>query len=177
MTPQKPPRLATALLMLIARRNDALIGDLHEQVSGGRSRAWYWRQVAGVGISRCRHDPRCLVIVTAFALVTTAATVGWGAGRLAVPMLLGIAISSWGLWRFHRTSLAILYAASVAILLPHWMIAHRMASTVESRVFWAIAEMLAGYGVVGVLLVPFLILRLGRSGPLAEGPISLALTR
>ena len=74
-------------------------------------------------------------------------------------------------------SLAILYATSVVILLPHWMIAHHLTPTVGDRLFWAIAEMLAGYGVVGVLLVPFLILRLGRTGPLAEGPISLSLTR
>jgi hypothetical protein len=45
------------------------------------------------------------------------------------------------------------------------------------RLFWAIARVLAGYGVVGVLMVPFLILRLGRSGPLAERPISLSLVR
>jgi hypothetical protein len=164
-------------LNFVAGRNDALIGDLHEQFQGGRSQGWYWRQVAGVGVTRCLHDPRCLVVITACAIVATVATFGWGAGRLAVPMLLGSLISSWRLWRFHRTSLAILYATSVAILLPHWMLAHQMASTVESRVFWAIAEMLAGYCVVGVLLVPFLILRLGRSGPLAEGPISLSLTR
>jgi hypothetical protein len=36
---------------------------------------------------------------------------------------------------------------------------------------------LGGYGVVGVLLVPFLIMRLGRSGPLAEPPIELSLGR
>jgi hypothetical protein len=176
MTPQNPPRLATALLTLIARPNAALVGDLHEQFQRGRSRGWYWRQVAGAGMNRCLHDPRCLAIVVVFVLAAAAATVGWEAGRLAVPIALGIAISSWGLWRFHRTSLAILYATSVAVLLPHWMIAHRMMPTVGDRVFWSIAELLAGYGVVGVLLVPFLILRLGRSGPLAEKPISLSLS-
>ena len=45
------------------------------------------------------------------------------------------------------------------------------------RVFWAIARVLAGYGIVGILLVPFLILRLGRSGPLSEPPVSLSLGR
>ena len=37
--------------------------------------------------------------------------------------------------------------------------------------------LLAGYGVVGLLMVPFLILRLSRTGPLAERPISLSLGR
>jgi hypothetical protein len=45
------------------------------------------------------------------------------------------------------------------------------------RLFWTIARVLGGYGVVGVLLVPFLIIRLGGLGPLAEPPIELSMTR
>jgi len=183
MTLHKPPGLATALLKLIAGRNDALVGDLHEQFQSGRSHRWYWRQVVGIGIGRCLHDPHCLRVVVAWTVfigvpLATSPFVGWwGMGRLAVAMLLGIAITSWKLWWLHRTSLVILYAASVAMVLPHWMLADRMVPTSADRLFWAIAQVLAGYGVVGVLLVPFLILRLGRSGPLAERPISLSLSR
>jgi preprotein translocase subunit SecY len=45
MTQQRPPAVATWLLKRAARGNDALIGDLLEQYRGGRSAAWYWRQV------------------------------------------------------------------------------------------------------------------------------------
>jgi hypothetical protein len=73
--------------------------------------------------------------------------------------------------------LVLLYATSVALVLPNWMMADTLVMSGGDRLFWAIARVLAGYGVVGVLMVPFLILRLGRSGPLAEPPISLSLTR
>jgi hypothetical protein len=40
-----PPRLATALLTLLAPGNEALTGDLLEQFQHGKSRSWFWRQV------------------------------------------------------------------------------------------------------------------------------------
>jgi hypothetical protein len=48
MTTRHPPRLATWLLAKFgsARRNDSLLGDLHEQFAKGRSASWYWNQVA-----------------------------------------------------------------------------------------------------------------------------------
>ena len=42
---RRPPRLASLLLERLAPGNEALLGDLEEEFSGGRSRAWYWRQV------------------------------------------------------------------------------------------------------------------------------------
>ena len=39
-----PPRLATLLLIRFAP-NEPLAGDLQEEYRGGRSGAWYWRQV------------------------------------------------------------------------------------------------------------------------------------
>jgi hypothetical protein len=178
MTPQKPPRLATALLKLLSRGNDPLIGDVQEQFQRGRSRRWYWSQAAGVGISRCAHDHRLQAFLALAALMGIAASVGWwSTSRFAVPLLLGFTFTSLKLWRLHRTSLVLLYATSVALVLPHWMMADTLVMGHGDRVFWAIARVLAGYGVVGVLLVPFLILRLGRSGPLADPPISLSLGR
>lgn len=46
MTTRLPPRLATWLLERFGngRRNESLIGDLHEQFAQGRSAGWYWSQ-------------------------------------------------------------------------------------------------------------------------------------
>jgi len=178
MTPQAPPRLAAALIKLAAGRNDALVGDLEEQFRSGRSSGWYWSQAVRMAIGRCADDQRLRVAMTIAALLVTGTFVGWwGTSRLAVPVLLGFTFTSWKLWRLHRTSLVILYATSVALVLPHWMMDTTLVMSGGDRVFWAIARVLAGYGFVGVLMVPFLILRFGRSGPLAERPIALSLNR
>jgi hypothetical protein len=127
---------------------------------------------------KCVHAHACAacVLVAAFVL-SIGPTLGWWHTRFAVPVLLGMAITSWKLWRLHRTSLVILYVASVALVSPYWMSGQTEAMTGANRLFWAIARILGGYGVVGVLLVPFLILRLGRSGPLSDPPIHISLTR
>ena len=178
MTPQKPPRLAAALARTLAGRNDALVGDHEEQFRAGRPRRWYWSQVAGIAGGRCVHDQRLHVLFAAAAVLVAGASVGWwGASRVLLPVLLGFTFTSWRIWRLHRTTLVLLYATSVALLLPHWMVSETLLMSGGDRLFWAIARVLAGYGVVGVLMVPFLILRLGRSGPLSERPISLSLTR
>jgi hypothetical protein len=177
MTPQTPPRLAAAIVRLAARGNDALVGDLEEQFRSGRSRRWYWSQAARMTLGRCVDD-RLQVAAAIPALLVAGISVGWwGTSRIAVPILLGFTLTSWKLWRLHRTSLVLLYASAVALLLPEWMVGSTLIMNSGDRLFWAIARVLAGYGVVGVLMVPFLILRLGRSGPLAEQPITLSLAR
>jgi len=174
MTGHTPPRMAAALLKLIACGNDALAGDLEEQFRTGRSARWYWFQVAAIVV----RSRRAQAAVALAASIMTIATIGWwGTSRFIVPVLLGFTLTSWKLWRLHRTSLVLLYATSVALVLPHWMMDATAVMSGGDRVFWAIARVLAGYGVVGILLVPFLILRLGRSGPLAEPPVSLSLGR
>lgn len=47
MTPPRPPTLATWMLcqLTAGRHSEALQGDLLEAWRGGRSDAWYWRQV------------------------------------------------------------------------------------------------------------------------------------
>lgn len=176
MTPHTPPRLAAMLVRLVAGDNDALVGDLEEQFRSGRSRRWYWSQAARMMLGR-RFDDRGIALAI-LALLVAGLSLGWlGTSRVAVPVLLGFTFTSWKLWRLHRTSLVLLYAASVALLLPEWMVGHTLMMSGGDRLFWAIARVLAGYGVVGVLMVPFLILRLGRSGPLAERPITLSLSR
>lgn len=55
MTPRRPPVLAQTLLEWVDPANDALHGDLLEEFAAGRSRLWYWRQVAaatGVAFAR-----------------------------------------------------------------------------------------------------------------------------
>jgi hypothetical protein len=42
---RKPPAFATGLLLRLGPQDEAFIGDLIEEYGGGRSRAWYWRQV------------------------------------------------------------------------------------------------------------------------------------
>ncbi|HEY3159133.1 MAG TPA: hypothetical protein VGJ78_09270 [Vicinamibacterales bacterium] len=178
MIPHTPPRLAAALVRLTAGGNDALVGDLEEQFRAGRSRRWYWSQAARMTLGRCLDDRRLQIVATIAGLLAAGVSVGWwGTSRIAVPVLLGFTFTSWKLWRLHRTSLVLLYASSVALLLPEWMVGSTLLMNSGDRLFWAIARVLAGYGVVGVLMVPFLILRLGRSGPLAERPISLSLVR
>ena len=178
MTPHTPPRLAAMLVRLAAGGNDALLGDLEEQFRAGRSRRWYWSQAARMMFDRHIHDQRLQIVAAIPALLVAGISLGWwGTSRIAVPVLLGLTFTSFKLWRLHRTSLVLLYATSVALVLPEWMVGHTLLMSGGDRLFWAIARVLAGYGVVGVLMVPFLILRLGRSGPLAEQPINLSLSR
>jgi hypothetical protein len=176
MTP-KPPTLALALLKRITGHNDALAGDLEEQLRNGRSRTWFWSQAIGIAMHRCLHENSCAACLVLLAfIIGTGSTVGWWGTRFAVPVLLGLALTSWRVWRLHRTSLVILYITSIALVAPHWM-ADVSTMSGGDRLFWTIARLLGGYGVVGVLLVPFLIMRLGQSGPLAEPPIELSLGR
>jgi hypothetical protein len=174
MTAHVLRQVAAAVLRLTPHGNDALAGDLEEQLHSGRSAVWYWLQVAAI-IVRVRRVQVALGIA---ALMTITATIGWWVGtRFAVPLVLGFTLTSWKLWRLHRTSLVLLYAMSVALVFPRWMMDTTVVMNGGDRLFWAIARVLAGYGIVGLLLVPFLILRLARSGPLAEQPVTLSLGR
>ena len=178
MTSHRPPKLATALLRRLTGADDSLVGDLDEAFQNGKTSRWYWSQVTGVALNRCLHAHTCATtFVIAAMLLSLGVTMGWWQTRFVVPVLLGMAFTSWKLWRLHRTSLVILYVASVALVSPYWMSADAESMTAGNRVFWIIARILGGYGVVGVLLVPFLIIRLGKSGPLSEPPIRISLTR
>ena len=53
---RKMPALATALLLRFGPQDDSFVGDLAEEYSGGRSRAWFWRQVlAAIVMASVRH--------------------------------------------------------------------------------------------------------------------------
>jgi hypothetical protein len=53
VTPAQPPKIALWLLCVLSSgpHAESLAGDLQEQFAGGRSSAWYWRQV-GAAIAR-----------------------------------------------------------------------------------------------------------------------------
>jgi hypothetical protein len=77
------PALATGLLVRLGPRDEAFIGDLAEEYGGGRSRAWYWRQVLSA------------VVLTAVRQIGThplrtlaAVAVGW-ATTLTIFLVLG----------------------------------------------------------------------------------------
>lgn len=60
-----PPRVAVWLVAHLASRysRDSLLGDLWEEYSQGRSRGWYWKQVAiAIGLAACNalHADRWL---------------------------------------------------------------------------------------------------------------------
>src|SRR5882672_5716675 len=48
MRSKHPPVIAAWLLKKFggSRDSDAMLGDLAERIRGGKSRAWYWKQVA-----------------------------------------------------------------------------------------------------------------------------------
>lgn len=55
MTKRRPPALARTLLEWVDPANHALQGDLLEEFAAGRSRLWYWRQVAAAaGVAAAR---------------------------------------------------------------------------------------------------------------------------
>jgi hypothetical protein len=71
MTTRLPPRLATWLLERFGngRRNESLIGDLHEQFAQGRSVGWYWSQVLRALAISVRVRVLTLVAAVASAFV------------------------------------------------------------------------------------------------------------
>ena len=58
MTTHRPLRLAAWLIEWLAPGNEALHGDLAEEMARGRSRAWYWRQVLGAAGSAAARPVR-----------------------------------------------------------------------------------------------------------------------
>jgi hypothetical protein len=73
----QPPRAATWLLKKLGCNNEALVGDLIEEYSAGRSAAWYWRQVLvaiPVGFSKEIWDHKLLAL--------RAIATGWATGYL-----------------------------------------------------------------------------------------------
>jgi hypothetical protein len=71
----KPPEFATWLLehAVPGGKNEALAGDLLERFGEGRSKAWYWRQVAVAIFAGLSNESRIVWISVAFTAAWTLA--------------------------------------------------------------------------------------------------------
>jgi len=63
---RKPPNVASGLLRYFGQVDEGAVGDLLEEFESGKSRAWYWRQTAGVMcaavVREIRVHPIALVV-------------------------------------------------------------------------------------------------------------------
>ena len=75
MTASLPPGMATWLLKHLgcAADNDAVMGDLAERYSNGKSGVWYWRQVVVAIVESAFNDIRHHKLLALRALI-----IGWG---------------------------------------------------------------------------------------------------
>jgi hypothetical protein len=123
MTPPRPPLLATWMLRLITAgpHSEALQEDLLEAWRGGRSDAWYWRQVL-IAVSPVRSislNPlmRLGVAVAAFAITALA-------GFLIITLGVVLANHEKGWWPLPTTIVGLL-----AGFLPLGIALHRRRSS------------------------------------------------
>jgi hypothetical protein len=138
------PRLASVLLQGFGV-DPALIGDLEEASRMGRSRTWYWRQVAGIllfgsfrqGISNPLYTARALLIGWSTLLITFAlfdlavaplGRTGYQTGQwmpfwVAAFLIAytGFAFSAWVVARLHRRT------AGQLLILHTWTVVFTMA--------------------------------------------------
>jgi hypothetical protein len=127
--PANPPALATKLLesLIAERTSEALLGDLIEQYRGGRSRAWYWRQVLhALVIGSGREDRRqklqavsAVIVgcVTALPLCYFSTSLaarfvgGYKAYLVFLPLtFFSAAASGWIVRRSHPRPMVVIYA-------------------------------------------------------------------
>src|SRR5678816_4865744 len=67
----RPPRLATWLLKRFGKESttEAILGDLTERFETGKSRSWYWKQVAIAAVACARCDLQAYAFGAAIALI------------------------------------------------------------------------------------------------------------
>lgn len=157
MTRSAPPAFATRLLALfIDPGNQALVGDLLEQYSEGRSRWWYWRQVvAAVGQSafgNAREHP----ISSLGGVLTGCLTLyafGAVSGVLRTQLTVGSLIN-FKLWWWQHNGLSLEWPLSIAwftmgSIVSGWIVAR----TQHARWAGAVVLFLATYFVIELGLV------------------------
>ena len=87
----RPPRLAAALLDLFDV-SEVMKGDLLEELSRGRSRIWYWRQVVSAIARHCRSELSLhwfLVIRALLLGFVVSSALGW-TSRIVVTRVGGV---------------------------------------------------------------------------------------
>lgn len=103
MTRSTPPAFATRLLTLFMDPgNQALVGDLLEQYSEGRSRWWYWRQVVAAvaqsALGHAREHPMSSlggVLAGCMTLYAFGAVIGVLRTQLTVGSLINLRLWWW----------------------------------------------------------------------------------
>jgi hypothetical protein len=127
--PTNPPALATKLLesLVAERTSEALLGDLIEQYAGGRSRAWYWRQVILALVISAGREVRTRKLQTVSAVVvgyvtgaslfyfTTSLAARFVRGYTAYLVFLPLAFvsaaaSGWILRRSHPRAMVLIFS-------------------------------------------------------------------
>jgi hypothetical protein len=144
--PTNPPALATKLLesLVAERTSEALLGDLIEQYAGGRSRAWYWRQVFLALVISASREGRTRKLQAVSAIIigyVIAASLCYFSTSLAARFVVGYkaylvflpltffsaAVSGWIVRRSHPRPMVVIYAgfcvvaSVVAFALYAWL--------------------------------------------------------
>lgn len=161
MTRSTPPAFATRLLTLFMDPgNQALVGDLLEQYSEGRSRWWYWRQVAAAVAQSafghaCEHPISSLgsVLAGCMTLYAFGAVIGVLRTQLTVGSLINLRLW-WGEHNGPSLEWPLVIAwSTVGSIASGWIVARTQG------IRWA--------GTVFLFLATYFVIELGLLGWLA----------
>jgi hypothetical protein len=151
MSQQIPPRIA---LWVVERcgptyNGESLTGDLIEQFQQGKSRWWFWKEVAvAVLIAQIRHVQEILLLpalqVVLRILIETAVVVG--ACAIAGQSRRTHAFREMLMPHFMVTMAVLVTAVAIAVGLFNWMSKQKPANTVIKSLVTAFAVIALGFG-------------------------------
>jgi hypothetical protein len=135
-----PSWLESALLRLVAADNEPLAGDLVEELRAGRSRRWFWGQLARgaiVAVLRRREAvPAGLQLVAKPAVPMTRSLEPLGPGTMTGLRVQGIG----GLGM-----IAVVVLVTLAMPAAWWLAAMGCASGIALGVFWIVRRRRRGF--------------------------------
>lgn len=146
MTTRLPPRLATWLLERFGngRRNDSLIGDLHEQFAHGRSAGWYWYQVLRALAIAARV--RLVTLIAAVAMTFVMALAWLQAQEFFARNAGSVHRFMAGMVDDYQTAAILTWSVSLAIKAPFFFLAGWLAVRIHRSGPWTVlATVLALY--------------------------------
>ena len=138
MTANQPPLIAAWLLRHFGSspNNDVVIGDLNERYQRGRSRLWYWRQVAATIVVGFLNE-----VWSHKFLTIRVVALGWALDivlRRAIDVTVGLllALQSWSrLWRMDYINIATQFSELTLItLFTGWLISTRSRQSPKAMV-------------------------------------------